>query len=317
MHGFYCHPTLVIYESNEEGGQTPSSALHHATKNPLIVNNWVIACRISVVPKLSIMVICLLLLLPHQAALATSLDMTSFRRDWDDLIQMGADLVQVPRYFESKQWICTGAAVTTTVLLFGVDAEVRALAQRNQGHVGNTVFRIDSFAGNQYSLITPLVLYASGVGLDRSEWRETGLQATAAFIYSGSVTNLLKAVIARERPYGTGDPLSFKPLGGLNNDNLSLPSGHTTVAMATATVLAAHAQHGIWKAAWMTSGILVGAARIYHDRHWLSDTFLGAMIGYHIGRFCVSRAGSSNSQIGSSAMILSPTLNGLMITWNW
>ena len=40
-----------------------------------------------------------------------------------------------------------------------------------------------------------------------------------------------------------------------------------------------------WKVGWYTVASLVGTARIYHDKHWLSDVVMGSAIGYFIGDY--------------------------------
>ncbi|NOX66590.1 MAG: phosphatase PAP2 family protein, partial [Chlorobi bacterium] len=52
---------------------------------------------------------------------------------------------------------------------------------------------------------------------------------------------------------------------------------------------------------------VVGAARIYHDKHWVSDVFLGGAIGYFVGRFVVNLNNVEDSEF--SGLNISPTLS--------
>ena len=107
-----------------------------------------------------------------------------------------------------------------------------------------------------------------------------GLRATEAFVYSGIITAGLKVLIGRWRPYAGKDHLFFKPFQFNNDDYVSLPSGHTTVSFAVSTVLAKSMDNPYWKIFWYGSAGLVGVSRIYHNKHWLSDVFLGSVIGH-------------------------------------
>jgi PAP2 superfamily len=40
-----------------------------------------------------------------------------------------------------------------------------------------------------------------------------------------------------------------------------------------------------WKVGWYAIASLVGTARIYHDKHWLSDVVMGSAIGYFVGDY--------------------------------
>ena len=69
------------------------------------------------------------------------------------------------------------------------------------------------------------------------------------------------------------------------NANWSLPSGHTTVAFSLSTVLAANTDSYVLKTAAFIPAFLTAFSRVYQDHHWTSDIFLGAMIGYFVGKF--------------------------------
>ena len=53
-----------------------------------------------------------------------------------------------------------------------------------------------------------------------------------------------------------------------------------------------------WKVGWYTVASLVGTARIYHDKHWLSNVVLGSAIGYFIGDYVSQNPENNTEQVG-------------------
>ena len=64
----------------------------------------------------------------------------------------------------------------------------------------------------------------------------------------------------------------------------SFPSGHTTVIFAAATVYAEEYRNIPW-VPYVSYGVatLVGLSRITENKHWISDVFAGAALGYVTG----------------------------------
>jgi hypothetical protein len=114
--------------------------------------------------------------------------------------------------------------------------------------------------------------YAVGpvIALGQLYWdHDNGVAHARALIYTGAVTQILKESIHRKRPNGS--------------DNVSMPSGHTSTAFATATALTY--SYG-WKAGIIMYPVatFVGMSRMADDMHWLSDAVAGAFIGVWLGR---------------------------------
>lgn len=109
-------------------------------------------------------------------------------------------------------------------------------------------------------------------GLEGVSWR--ALESTAL---GAAVTLVLKSAVGRRRPdVAPNTPFSFRPLSFKGN---SFPSGHTTIAFALATSLASETKDHWSDALFYAGGMLTAFARINDDKHWLSDTIVGAAVG--------------------------------------
>lgn len=86
-------------------------------------------------------------------------------------------------------------------------------------------------------------------------------------LVAGGITQSGKYIIGRERPD--------------QSNNQSFPSGHTETAFVAAEFL--HQEYND-KSVWISVGgyaaaTFVGVARVYHNKHWVSDVVTGAGIG--------------------------------------
>ena len=110
----------------------------------------------------------------------------------------------------------------------------------------------------------------------RSSWgRMLASDAFSVALMAGAV-NGIKYSVGRLRPDGSRYN--------------SFPSGHTSTAFMTATML--HQEYG-WRSPWFsiggyTAAAITGVSRICNNRHWLSDVVAGAGIGIgavHLGYY--------------------------------
>jgi membrane-associated phospholipid phosphatase len=92
-------------------------------------------------------------------------------------------------------------------------------------------------------------------------------------------TLLLKVAVNRTRPSGPSSRIGS-----------SFPSGHTTTAIALATVIEKHAG---WKAGVPAYAVasLVAASRVRYNQHYLSDVVAGATVALIAGRSAVRMNG--------------------------
>jgi membrane-associated phospholipid phosphatase len=219
-----------------------------------------------------------------------------------------------PLHFTGTQWLATGGVVVGTVALMSLDQTGRDIAQRNQSSTGTTIANIGREYGQaEIGGAIGAAIYLGGLAFKCDNTRVTGRMVLESLLFSGATTLVLKSIIGRSRPYtnkGSHNFLGFQ----FNPDNTSLPSGHTTVAFAVSSTLAARI-HNTWATIGLYSlATLTAGARIYEDAHWLSDTFLGAAIGTSVG-MAVTHLGESGNRSTSQSLYITPGLGGVNITY--
>lgn len=192
----------------------------------------------------------------------------------------------------TKAMLLSAAAVAVA---FPLDGRVRNWAQK-PARQDNGVLR------NAADVLTPLgstVAAGTGVALfafahltHRPVLADEVWHSGQAVIYASTYTQILKFLTHRTRPYvPPHDPGTiFHGSLTIDAERWSFPSGHTTFAFAVAGAASEELKLHGFPHANLIEGTLftlaggVGLARIYDDKHWLSDVVLGAAIGTFASR---------------------------------
>lgn len=212
------------------------------------------------------------------------------RSDITDFYHDGLSLAKQPGRWDKKDWIKLAAIGGTTALLMTIDQGVDDMVSRNPGYDNSFPVQLGKWTGEPVtSAALTAGFYIYGLAADDSEFRQIGFEIGESAIYSGMITGILKYSLGRWRPYKKNGPATYSPLKLGSNDYLSLPSGHATLAFSLATVLSSHTDNNWLKALFYAPAILTTASRVYHHQHWTSDVFLGASIGYFVGKFVTDR----------------------------
>jgi membrane-associated phospholipid phosphatase len=181
--------------------------------------------------------------------------------------------------------------------------------------------------GGLYEGYTLAALGAYGFIFKNEKIKTTTFLATQAYI-CGTLAESLKFLVGKQRPNYV-DPASeesepvwhgplyqFHKTAGIKppiNSYTSFPSGHTIVAFAAATVFAMeYHDRPIVPILSYSVASLIGLSRITENRHWASDVFAGATIGYLCGKLVVNnyhRYNKIQKQRQSVAFELAP-ING-------
>ncbi len=204
-------------------------------------------------------------------------DASHFVRDFSDVFFS-------PLHFDGGDWLIVGAVAGTVVASTLVaDEPVREYFLDNRSVFTDRLVSVGDYYGKlSTGYYLGSALYVAGILSDDDWVRYTGRAVLEAHTFSMLITGLVKFAASRSRPYlFEGN----KRLNWFENDNRkwSFPSGHSTAAFAISSALSKRIDNP-----WATVGLyaLSGVTvldRMYDDKHWLSDTILGAAIGTAVG----------------------------------
>ena len=199
-----------------------------------------------------------------------------------DIVESGRDglaFVIAPLHFTWPQWALAAGLLGATGATISLDARVRNFAQDHQSDgAGRFISPWQYYGDERVVLAAEAGMYACGLGLGSSWWRETGREVLTSLALTGLSVQAVKIIAGRSRPYTGNGPYDFHP-PKLGEESMSFPSVHTANAFAVSTILASRisnvwASIGLYSAAGFTV-----SQRIYSDNHWLSDAVMGAVLG--------------------------------------
>jgi len=169
-----------------------------------------------------------------------------------------------------------------------VDSNVRnySMDSSHRNDILDGVFCFSEKFGDGFVTVPACgVFWLAGSGFKDDKLKKIGIMGVESFIFTGMITSAFKFLIGRNRPYAGNGPFHFNPFT-FDNEKLSMPSGHSSTAFSLASVIAGNYNKWVDAGAYTLAG-LTALSRVYHDKHWLSDVFLGAVIGTAVGRAVV------------------------------
>jgi len=124
-------------------------------------------------------------------------------------------------------------------------------------------------------IAAPIGFIATGILAKDRHAEDTGVLLAAATVTNTLLTVGMKATVGRKRPYETLSNVH----GGDVNRSPSFPSGHTSSAFATATLITLEYPKWYVAVPSYTWASLVGYSRIAKGVHYPSDVVAGALVG--------------------------------------
>lgn len=125
------------------------------------------------------------------------------------------------------------------------------------------------------SIATPIIIYSVGLIQKDSTVKKQAIFIGQTFLVNAFITTALKQTINRKRPFETYSDIEQ----ATSSLGRSFPSGHTSLAFATATSLSvAYPKWYVIAPSFVWAGA-VGYSRMHLGVHYPSDVFAGAIIG--------------------------------------
>ena len=153
--------------------------------------------------------------------------------------------------------------------------EVDFVRRINLQYADKTTWNTLSSTVAPISIAFPLGLFAVSMVNKDKRLRNRAYEAVAGIAFTAASMSILKAIVKRPRPYYT-----YSGIYPVEYDNsYSFPSGHTSLAFATATSIAMTAKKWYFVVpafAWASG---VGYSRIGVGQHYPSDVIAGAFVG--------------------------------------
>lgn len=132
----------------------------------------------------------------------------------------------------------------------------------------------------------PVVLFGTGVLNENDHAHETGVLSGEAIVDAVIVEEIFKVAFRRERPLYNNAAGDFFASGPNNN---SFPSSHSTIAWATAAVVAGEYPSVKVDAAMYTMATAVSLTRVLGQEHFPTDVLVGGATGWLIGHYILKR----------------------------
>jgi hypothetical protein len=209
----------------------------------------------------------------------------SFSDDLKNSLNSTFEVIKSPLSFDRSDFLMTSLVAAMTGAAFSLDDDIKHdVAKTKSKSLDNISYFGEKFGRPVYPSILGVLLYSGGFYTNDKELKVTGQILIETMITTGLFTQVLKSVFGRARPF-MGDQstdIDFFEFEFEKNEN-SLPSGHTSIAFATATVLSERLDNIFASIALYSLASLTAFQRIYSNVHWFSDTVLGAALGTFIG----------------------------------
>jgi len=198
----------------------------------------------------------------------------------------GGDLYSQPAKWNEADWLKVGFVAAGSFALMNFDEDIKDWSQTEQNYLGT--FPIDygrRWGEPSATLLMSGLLFLHGVLADNQRNQNTAFEILQSTFYATSVTQIGKMLFGRARPYMNKGAWDFNPVYFAPDDFWSYPSGHTTSAFALSTTLAQSVKADWLKVLCYLPAFTTAFARIYENKHWASDVFAGAAIGYFVAKY--------------------------------
>lgn len=212
------------------------------------------------------------------------------REYWEGFVTDIKDTFSVPFHWQGDDWLRAAVVTGITTGLYLNDGQIMSWVQQHRSKTTARFAWIAEKFGNPYKVFPGLILLYGVGGL----FKDQKAQHIALLSFKTCAATILmvytfKLLFHRSRPSENvprkwgGPGFSFK------NEKLSFPSGHSALAFSLAVVIASEYKGTVIPIIAYGTAVLTALSRVHDKRHWASDIFFGAVIGYFIARQIVKK----------------------------
>jgi membrane-associated phospholipid phosphatase len=251
--------------------------------------------------------------------------------DWRDA---GKDVLSVwasPFDATGRDWALFGATLALTGVTMFVDQPVSDWAIRNKDSWGFRAIAPVRRGGWLFSgkyVVPPIAAaYVAGVAFNNQDLRDFVTGCASSWAANSFARKAVYMLVGRARPDTMpDDPQHWDgPRVGRDWQMRSFPAGHFANGMACVSYWNNRFKLGAAEPALYALAAAIGIGRLADEAHWSSDTVLGGVFGFAVGREVARRSLKRNSERGASAPLststssfsISPELGGVSLRMGW
>jgi membrane-associated phospholipid phosphatase len=203
------------------------------------------------------------------------------------------DVIIAPIHWQKTQWITASGIIATTGVLIATDPQTHNFFQQKRTTLTNnlSLYAFEPLGSGKYSFP---ILGAFGLHYAFTHNPRSGrvfFLGTKSLILAGATVFILKNIFQRYRPYQSNPTNAYKWdfING-NFTHNSFPSGHTVVVFSIATTIATeYYDTPVIPIICYTLATLTALSRVNDNKHFLSDVFMGASLGFSISKMVYFR----------------------------
>jgi membrane-associated phospholipid phosphatase len=160
----------------------------------------------------------------------------------------------------------------------GQNVDINILQPINQSETTfkNNFFKVTAETVTVFNIVAPVSLLTAGIVKHDKQLQKNAAYMVGGFVVSSIVTQSMKRIFKRDRPYVTYPYIINRYVG---SSSYSFPSGHTSSAFCTATSLSLLFPKWYVTVPSYLYAATVGYARMYQGVHYPSDVIAGALVG--------------------------------------
>ncbi|OPX24896.1 MAG: hypothetical protein B1H05_04490 [Candidatus Cloacimonas sp. 4484_140] len=199
------------------------------------------------------------------------------------------DVFKSPLHWESNNWLKAGIFTGSAILLYAYDRQMQNFVQEHKSDFITSLTDATNYLGNGYFVLSAeALLYCYGHIASDEKARRISLEMLESFAVVGVTVTGLKMLTHRHRP-STSDSPDIWDGPSFSSHNIAFPSGHAAVAFSWATVFAEEfSEKPIVGIVSYTLAACTAFSRVYKNKHWVSDVFVGALLSHVITKKIVS-----------------------------